>query len=231
MSMALPSAALQTPDAVQRVTHVSELRARTSAERARAEFFDMLFSPFSVLEHEHVGIFPERGLTITLPPQPPPPPGEPAPPPSPPETDADRISALACRSEIIIVGHPESQRALLNKSETFLFTDFEVAVERWIRPAGTVARTVSVSLAGGQVEVAGRLLTATYDPLPKLRQPYVFSLRKLPDSAGNVATEVPFKIEPASLDVVGPILSKPIRLDGFLQELERAVQRCAGAAK
>ena len=226
ISTLLPPSTSQTSGTIQRVSNIAELRARTSAEQARAEHFDMPDFGFSVLEHEHVARIPERALAPPVPP-PPPPPGQPPLAPPPPETDADRLKALACRSDIVIVGHAEAQRTLLTKSENFFFTDFEVAVERWIRPASSVARTVSASLLGGEVELAGRRLSATFDGLPKLHQPYVFFLRKLRDDVGNVPTETPLKIDTPSLDVSAAILAKPVALDLLLKELQRAVERCS----
>ena len=65
----------------------------------------------------------------------PPPPGVVATPPDP----LERWRTKVCSSAAVILAQPISTKTFLNEQETFLYTNYEIAVERWIRPASNSA--------------------------------------------------------------------------------------------
>ena len=140
------------PEKINKAKSVSELRAATAEDRALARYFDR--GGKSLLE---VG-----SVRVPLPPPqpiPPPPAGDVAYPPP------DPLPRIACASDAIVVGHAVSSRTLLNQSETFLITIYEVAVGDWIRPAKR-GGSITVAMLGGDVQVEGRTLSARiHDPL------------------------------------------------------------------
>ena len=58
------------------------------------------------------------------------------------------------------MGQPVAKRTLLNRSETFLFTIYEVVGADWIRPV-TRGGSISVAMLGGIVQAGDRVLSAT----------------------------------------------------------------------
>jgi hypothetical protein len=165
---------------INRVGSVSELRASTAEDRALATHFDR--QGMSLLEAGSVRVPPPAPVPI-----PPPPPGEPqyAPP--------DPLPRIACASEAIVVGHAVSSRTLLNQSETFLITVYEVAVGEWIRPSKR-GGTLSVAMLGGDVLVDGELLSArVLDPL-RPGVPVLMFLRRVPGAPRLYAVGRPFPV-------------------------------------
>ena len=69
----------------------------------------------------------------------------------------------------------------LNEEETFLYTNYEVSVERWIRPARDKARIVASKL-GGVVRVKGNLIRTSTGFELEIGRPYVMFLRQIPQT-------------------------------------------------
>ena len=178
-SQALVTLAVQSPTSPLQVKHVSDLRARTPEDAAKARHFDR--EGFSFLDARHVTL-------VIDPPTPPvpPPPGFPVQE-QPPDAELVRRT---CDSDGVALGFALSRRVLLNKSETFLITDYQVAVQHWIRPLSG-PRTISVTLLGGDVEVGGERMSATAGRPHDLSMLSVLFLKRIPNAGGGFALSAP----------------------------------------
>ena len=127
---------------------LNELKAVTPAEKARAERFNFTHLP-PIIESKSMHM--NSGLAV-LPD--PPPDGRPDP-------DAEE-RRLVCRSAGIAYGNVKRSRVLLNKDETFLFTDYVVQVAQWVKPERGPTE-ILVSQNGGSVRVGTTVLRATTD--------------------------------------------------------------------
>lgn len=179
-----------TAGKVNTAASVSELRAVTAEDRALASYFDR--EGRSLLEGEG---------SVRVPPPPP----VPVPPPPAGMTASappDPIPETACRSDAIVVGHAVSSRALLNRSETFLITVYEVAVGEWIRPSRR-GGTISVAMLGGDVQVQDKLLSARVrDPLT-LGVPVLMFLRHVPGAPRLYVVAEPLAVANGKVSLAG----------------------------
>jgi hypothetical protein len=99
-----------------------------------------------------------------------------------------------CSSEAVLLGHPNGERVLLNRDETFLFTDYVIAVEKWIRPARrleSILESITLSAIGGEVELPGRTLRAIAVPRLMPRHPYILFMRRLEGTNGFAYQSAP----------------------------------------
>jgi hypothetical protein len=151
--------------AVKKVKDASELRPKEADDRKLADFFDR--EGPSVLENKLIVIPNDEDVPVA-----------PTDPDSPPQ-EQDRLRAIVCDSDAIIVGQAVDTRTLLNRSETFLFTDFTVAVTNWIKPRGGPG-TVNVAMLGGAVEVGNTLLKSTALPILELQKSALLFLKRIP---------------------------------------------------
>jgi hypothetical protein len=80
----------------------------------------------------------------------------------------------------VLVGVANRSTAFLNASSTYLFTDFEIAVQEWLT-AGNDARSIAASAFGGRVLLGGRLLETANEasPLPRVGEEHVFFLQRI----------------------------------------------------
>ncbi len=133
---------------IQTVGSLNELRAVTPAEKARAERFNFSHLP-PLIESKalHMG----SGLAIL-----PDPPVD-----GRPDPDAEERQ-LVCRSDGIAYGSVQRSRVLLNKDETFLFTDYVVQVTQWVKPERGPSEILA-SQIGGAARVGTTVLRATTD--------------------------------------------------------------------
>jgi hypothetical protein len=112
----------------------------------------------------------------------------PTPPRMPEPVYADVLRNMVCDSDAALVGTPVAQHVLLNSTETFLFTDYEIAVTDWIhgRPPAPVrpepTTTISVSFLGGQAIVGGKTLTAVGAMPLEQGHAYVLLVKRIPGS-------------------------------------------------
>jgi len=207
----------QQQEALQKVRQLSDLRARTLDERARSELFDypagqLITGPVSRM--------------IVLPNNPEAPPvsfhGEALPTPR-TSTRQETLQRSVCSSEVVIIGTPLSTKAMLNKSETFLFSDIVMNVANWIRP-GSGEQSILVTVFGGQVDLAGEKLSTLVRPLPRIGQLEAFFLVKIPKQSGFRLQGEPIQIGsggPATLTDVAPILN----------DLREAAKSCSERAE
>ena len=182
-------------DPVQVVRDLSELRPQTSSERARADLFDPSLKVFGnlseILERggggrslPHRGGIPAYGNAVGF--------GLEQPPGA-----QDLLRLKVCSSDAVLIGRAETRRAFSTKSETWLFTDYMVNVERWLRPEA-LPRPITVSAPGGQVIVGTTRITVSQGrPLPVLglRQSYLLFLKNIENTDSfQLTPETPVKM-------------------------------------
>jgi len=155
------SAQTNRSEPIQRVASVDALRPQTASERARAERFNSSGKKLQPSERRYsisevgpsvdllgVEVMLERpdGSVVKS-----------SSIPSSTPTPAQQLARRVCESDAVVVGRPESRRAIFNKNETGLFTDYTVTVIESIRPA-TQTTTVTITHIGGVVDVAGQVM-------------------------------------------------------------------------
>lgn len=169
----------------QRVGTLAELRPSTVGERLRADHFNTdgtkITGPGSRSIVSHIDTVPAPTLP-TLPPA------------------TANVLGLSrdsvCRSAAVFIGRPVTRKALLNTNETFLFTDYILAVDEAIRPIPGNQTSLAASALGGEVLLNDSPLIATILALPRVQKRYVFFLRELPKGAG-------YALEPPPREVIG----------------------------
>jgi hypothetical protein len=179
---------VETMQLAQSVASIDDLRPKTPDQVAEALAFAGVGTRTLLIDAGRVEL-PEAS-------DPPMPPGAPEP------VSADVMRDMVCASDAALVGTPVAQHVLLNSTETFLFTDYEIAVTDWIhgRPPGPVRpepTTISVSFLGGQAIVGGKTLTAVGAMPLEQGHAYVLFLKRIPGSRSWRSAG------PLSVDLVG----------------------------
>lgn len=172
----------------QRVERVQDLVAIAEPQRSRARFFDVFGEPISGPGVRHYGAELGTGLTDFS--------GDHAP------TALEQFATNWCSADLVVVGVPSSARAYLNWSKTYLFTDYSISVDRWLRGSSSNEASVVGSTFGGSVLLNGRLLTTVDPRVPLLRvgSQYLFSLYRISRidiSAGYTMWPSAIRLEPS----------------------------------
>jgi hypothetical protein len=174
-------------DPVPRVESLSDILPKTADEQRRAQYFDL--PGFAKLLDQPPGtagiVSPEAPHMAPPPPGTPPPTAEQL-----QQQQRERFRRAICALDAIAIGTPGSRRVLLNKSGTWLFTDLQVSVDRWIVPGTLTTRTATFSFSGGAVNVAGRVLSADSGRGrgPRLGETSVFFLQVIDGTASHSIT-------------------------------------------
>jgi hypothetical protein len=165
---------------MQQVASLSELRATSADDRVLASYFDYHHGK-RLLGGELFAVYSVPGACA------PPPPGI--------EIvqvpESDTLGAIVCARDAIVMGQVVGSRALLTRSESFLFTKYRVAVTEWIRPRRGPG-TVDVAMIGGAVEVGGKPTRTMEDrPLLDVHSSVLLFLRRIPGtSSGYSASQI-----------------------------------------
>jgi hypothetical protein len=212
-----PPSSKDSVDKSPSVKSKSDLKAKTPDEHSRAKFFD------------RYGTDPlEPGDSVsTLPgsPLPPFPPGVPLP------TYEQFVQRVTCASPLIVVGHAQRRGVLLNEKETYLFTDYDVTVERWLRPEHG-APSLRMSVSGGRVNIGGKPTVAgAKEPLEASRQ-YIFFLQHIPGSGSLTPLRPPvtegIRWVQAFPDaqLLPELAGSSVRLETFADDIARLSNGC-----
>lgn len=195
------------------VTSMSNLRAKTDDEKARALFFDRHGA-----DPVKVG---ERRVTLPGTPGPPLPPGAPVP------TYDDFLRVLSCSGERIALGRAQERAVHLNQKETFLFTDYDVDVERWLRPDDPHgAPSLKLSVSGGRVTIGGRRTTVDDGkPLDPAKR-YILFLKQIPGSSYLTPTRPPLADGDRWITAIPETSAESIRADSLADDIARLGRTC-----
>jgi hypothetical protein len=170
---------------IKRVKSDAEIRAKTPDDLARAAYFDFAAGQ-KLMDVE--------GIILAGPETPPP---SPLPPDLTPTRPPDPFREGICAADAVIVGEATKDRVLLNKSETFLISVHEVSVSEWIRSGGNKWE-VSVSVAGGVVQVGEKTLHARSGTFPDLFRLAILKLKMIPRGGGYALTGEPVALPPTA---------------------------------
>ena len=203
---------------VHSVKSKSDLRARTDDEKARARFFDRYgASPLEPGDYAVIG----HGTPL-----PPIPPGAPRP------TFDQLLEHLTCSTQLVVLGRAEQRAVHLNQRETYLFTDYDVHVERWLRPEHG-APSLNVSIDGGRVTIAGRpTIAGAEDPLPPTQR-FIFLLQPIPGSGSLTPLGRPladgdrWATAVRYLSLTSEILEAKVQLDSLAGDIATVGRSCA----
>jgi hypothetical protein len=170
------------PKNLQLVQSESELRAKSLSDRAKAKFFDFKgpklltwgSGNMYISSHDDALELPSPHAETERPP-------------------SDPLAPIVCASDSIVIGRATTQRALLNTSESFLFTDFRVAVLTRLKPT-TGPEAVSVAAQGGAVRLGKRTIRAIKGSLPRLENSSLLFLMTIPGTDGYVLLGEPLAV-------------------------------------
>ena len=205
---------------VQSVKSKSDLRAKTDDERARAAFFDR-YGGGDPLEPGDAWV---RG-----PGTPPPlllPPGARLP------SYEQFVKYLACSTQLVALGRAEERAVHLNQRETYLFTDYDVDVERWLRPEHG-APSLKLSVSGGRVRIGGKLTSAVDGkPLDRTKR-YILFLQPIPGSGSLTRSRAALEegdrwaTAVRDLSLTPEVANANVRLDSLAEDIARVGRSCA----
>ena len=139
---------------------------------------------------------------------------------------AESLAASACSSPVIVVGEARSAETFFLSDHTGLFTDFRVAVDRWIRPA-SAGNEILVSMVGGRARAAGQTsLSFRVNYFMETRQKYLMFLEW-----SDVAKAYLVKRQPQPIAGGKVIVSFDPRMtledeDSFLKQVSSAAALC-----
>lgn len=198
---------------------MSELTARTPDEKARATFFDKYGGPEPI----------EPGTTTVTPPGhgvPPLPPG------APPPTYVDFLLGLVCDKDAVVLGRPKLRKVLLNERQSYLFSEYDVAIERWLYPTGHGRDSITISLPGGRAHVRGVPIVVGHGrPLDPSRR-YIFLLTRIPGSASLTPRGTPitegdhWPSVVRTLHIPPELRGEAVRLDTLAYDIEQIRPLC-----
>ena len=205
------------PAFVPRVKSMADLAPKTAEERAQARFFSAYghdkLVPGAATE-QIVDRFAAHPYPI------------------PAVTYSEFVTEVACSAKVILVGVAKPTRVLLNSRGSFLFTQYTVAVEQWIAPAGHGPGSITVLTPGGQVSINGQLTVAQagIDITPDLR--HMFFLDRIGGTSGLAAwrnvvpadsewdRRLPYLLLPPELK------RREVTFDRFADDLAGVARRC-----
>ena len=122
-------------------------------------------------------------------------------------------------------------RVRLNKSESYLYTEYQLRVERWIHPGGGPP-SVTLLTGGGRVFVGGAL-TETLPGLSRETGTHLFVLSQVPRSTafilkGPLLTQGPSWLDPLRYDFLPNELNgNRMTFDQFVEDLTLARSSCS----
>ena len=192
-----------------------ELQPATPDEKATATAFDKHGTERMEPGHPVV-LFPDT-------PAPPPPPGTARP------RYEDFVARLGCTGSTMVTGTVTPTRVRFNTRETFLYTEFQVSIAHWIRPAGGVP-SIRLAQAGGSVAVAGQRMDAVTNAV--LFEPgatYLLVLNAIPGASAFVLAYPPVRDKPLWAGDL-PNVHLPVELATHAISFPRFVKDVGGAA-
>jgi hypothetical protein len=146
---------------------------------------------------------------------------------------AEIVNRLACSAPVIVVGAPVPSRVLLNRSGTFLYTEYTVVPNR------TIVRRVPMPFGGriewitpgGEVTIGDERIVADSGGSLWRNTQYLLFFALVPNSTAFRVAQTPIPWEPPHWDLVLPYSPVPpefktpsVRFETFLDDLELAAR-------
>lgn len=93
-----------------------------------------------------------------------------------------------CAADLVALGRTVSQQSFVTGHESTIFTEYQFAVDEWLRGSVVFDRpqgvtTITVALKGGRIDTdAGPIVVENEDPLTPNRQ-YIVFLKRIPNTS------------------------------------------------
>jgi len=155
----------QTVDASQRPPlpeWMLDYLPKTTEERAKAAFFDADGSSLLRLGIEALRLSCGPGMS-----------GEPTP-------YLEFTTQLACGDDAVVLGTPTRSAVRINNRGTWLYTEHEFHVRRWVYPALETTTEIEVLTHGGTLNVGGQTTTVSAGEPLEARKEYLVFLKRVP---------------------------------------------------
>ncbi len=141
-------------------------------------------------------------------------------------------------SDLIVVAEPRLMNSAATETGRFIFSDYEVAVNRTLMSRGVTVlpgQTIVVTRPGGIIQYRGRQIVGSVPnfDLFTLNEPYMMFLRLLPNGTFLVVGESAFNLSADQVDIDRRIqkngTKKLVPKDQFVADVERAAERLGKA--
>ena len=119
------------------------------------------------------------------------------------------LRTVVCSHDLVVAASVTAAKALLNKSETALFTNFTLKVDHWIRPPRPVDSLV-LSQLGGKVLVGGQLYSVESSGALSVGLQGIYFGRTIPGTSSFSVSSRPIFVRDGT----------PIGLDGIIPRPE-----------
>lgn len=200
------------------VASVALLRANSPEDLAVAEFFDRYGS-----EPIKAGSNTRRGKGMPVPPQS----GTVAP------DYRGFLASFVCDFDAVVIGSATYERVLINRRETFLFTEYSLAVKDWISPE-TGPEALKMAVPGAELRLEGRVTRVEGAPQPAVGEALLFFLRRIPGTRALVQAYAPLSPETSFADVVHDksvptlLAERSVPFAELVHDLKTAARSCKG---
>jgi len=136
---------------------------------------------------------------------------------------------------VVVLGRAEERAVHLNQRETYLFTDYVVEVEQWLRPEQG-APSLKVSIEGGRVTIAGRDTWTGGAPLDTTKRHILF-LDHVPGSGSLTPTRPAltdgkrWTATIPNITAIPEFSNRTVPFDIFAEDIARLGRTCAGRGR
>lgn len=146
----------------------------------------------------------------------------------------DFLKNLACKSDVIVVGKVTSKASQFSEDGGFIFTDYEIDVEKFLKNNNTQnidKSSITITRPGGAVQVNGHISRAAdtaFKPL-QLGNRYLLFLHSIPNTGAyqTLGGDGSFLLNhntvvPLTIDSLPKNFSKDIDEDSFVADVRTA---------
>lgn len=91
-------------------------------------------------------------------------------------------TGLACGYDAVVLGTPTPSAVRINNRGTWLYTEHEFHVRRWVYPALETTTEIEVLTNGGTLNVGGQTTTVSAGEPLEARKEYLIFLKRVPGS-------------------------------------------------
>jgi hypothetical protein len=127
---------------------------------------------------------------------------------------------VVCESDAVVLAQTVAQRPFVNEAETFVFTENDLAVTRWLRgerhsPVPRASTLVTAVTRGGRGVLDGRVVEAVADIPLAVGRTYLLFLRQIPGATSfQTSGPISFDVDGPNVSVRNKGVNVPARLRG-----------------